>query len=147
MSLKRKAIATWKGTGLEGKGVLNSGNKFFNGTPYSFKTRFKNEDGKEGTNPEELIAAAHAGCFTMALSFAVSKAGFTPEELNTEAIVVLEPVEEGFGITGISLNLKGKVPGMKESQFIDLANGAKAGCPVSQALSSVPISLDIKFLA
>lgn len=147
MATSRRATAVWNGTGLEGKGTLNTSNKFFNNAPYSFKTRFENEDGVLGTNPEELIAAAHAGCFAMALSFAIAEAGFTAEELKVEAKVTLDAVAGGFGITGITLALAGKVPGLSEAQFTELANGAKAGCPISKALSAVPISLDLTFAA
>ncbi|MBC7411024.1 MAG: OsmC family protein [Bacteroidia bacterium] len=144
--MKKNATAVWNGTGAQGNGVLNTSNKFFDNTPYSFKTRFENEDGKLGTNPEELIAAAHAGCFAMALSFAVAQAGFVADEIKTNATVTLDAVEGGFGITGIALKLEGKVPGMTEAMFVELANGAKAGCPVSKALSAVPISLDTTFI-
>lgn len=147
MATKRNATAVWNGTGLEGKGTLQTANKFFDNTPYSFKSRFENEDGTLGTNPEELIAAAHAGCFTMALSFAISQAGYTPDELKTRASVTLEEVPGGFGITGIHLALEGKVSGLTEEQFIELANGAKAGCPISKALSAVNITLETKFIA
>ncbi|MBC6609085.1 OsmC family protein [Hymenobacter sp. BT188] len=147
MATSRRATAVWNGTGAEGTGTLNTSNKFFNNTPYSFKTRFENEDGVLGTNPEELIAAAHAGCFAMALSFAIAQAGFVADELKVDAKVVLDAVEGGFGITGITLTLAGKVPGLSEAQFLDLANGAKAGCPISKALSAVPIHLDATFTA
>jgi osmotically inducible protein OsmC len=113
-------------------------------TPYSFAARFESEDGKAGTNPEELIAAAHAGCFTMALSFQLAGAGFTPAELKTEAAVKVDQVEGGFKITSIKLTLTGQVPNISEEQFLELANAAKEGCPVSQALSAVEISLDAK---
>ncbi|MCB0840814.1 MAG: OsmC family protein [Bacteroidetes bacterium] len=141
--MKRKASALWQGTGLEGKGSLTSTSKVLDNTPYSFQTRFVNEDGKQGTNPEELIAAAHAGCFSMALSFALSNAGFTPESLDTQAIVEIEKGDNGFSITHITLRLNGKVSGISPEQFTYLAEGAKANCPVSKALSAVPISLDI----
>lgn len=147
MATKRNATAVWNGTGLEGKGTLQTANKFFDNTPYSFKSRFENEDGKLGTNPEELIAAAHAGCFTMALSFAITQAGFTPDELKTRASVTLDEVPGGFDITGINLVLEGKVAGLTEAQFIELANGAKAGCPISKALSAVNITLETKFIS
>ncbi|HSI74435.1 MAG TPA: OsmC family protein [Lunatimonas sp.] len=143
--MKRKATAIWKGTGLEGKGTLSAPSGFFNETPYSAKTRFENEDGKAGTNPEELIAAAHAGCFNMALSFQIAGAGKTADELHTVATVSIEKQEAGFAITGIVLDLKGKVPGMDEEQFTKLANVAKENCPVSKALHAVPISLKISF--
>ena len=147
MATKRKATAVWSGTGLEGTGTLQTQNNFFNKTPYSFKTRFQNEDGQQGTNPEELIAAAHAGCFAMALSFAITEAGFTADELKVDAEVVLDEVEGGFGITGIILKLQGKVTGMDEAKFQELANGAKTGCPISKALSAVPITLESNFTA
>jgi lipoyl-dependent peroxiredoxin len=146
MATKRRATAVWSGTGLEGKGSLNTSNKFFDNTPYSFKARFQNEDGTLGTNPEELIAAAHAGCYAMALSFAIAQAGFVADELKTEASIVLDAVEGGFAITGITLHLDGKVKGMEAKQFFDLANGAKLGCPISKALSAVPIKLEANFI-
>ena len=147
MAIKRKVTAEWKGKGTEGSGSLNSSNQFFNNTPYSFKGRFENEDGKLGTNPEELIAAAHSGCYAMALSIAVAKAGFTPDLLKVEAVVTLDQTDGGFSITGIQLNLEAKVPGITAAQFDELANGAKAGCPVSKALAATPITLSIQFTA
>ena len=144
--MKRTANAVWKGTGKEGKGTLTTQSGAFDQQPYSFRMRFENEDGKLGTNPEELIAAAHAGCYAMALSFAISREGFTPDEIKTKAIVTLEKLEEGFTITGIKLQLEGKVAGMSEEQFLKLANGAKAGCPISRALKAVPIELDATFV-
>lgn len=146
MSIKKNATASWSGTGAEGTGTLSTTNKFFDKTPYSFKSRFENQEGTLGTNPEELIAAAHAGCFTMALSFAIAQAGFVADNLSTKATVTLDQVENGFEISGIALQLEGSVAGMDDAAFIELANGAKAGCPVSKALSSVPITLDIKFV-
>lgn len=147
MAMKRKATAHWHGTGKEGSGTLNAPSGFFSDTPYNFKARFENEDGKLGTNPEELVAAAHAGCFTMALSFGVARAGFVADELNTEATVVVDAVEGGgFGITGITLHLTGKVSGMDEAKFMELAEAAKQTCPISRALSAVPITLEATFL-
>jgi osmotically inducible protein OsmC len=143
--MKRKATAIWKGSGKDGSGTLSSPSGFFDKSPYSFKTRFENEDGTKGTNPEEMIAAAHAGCFNMALSFQIAGKDLEAEELNTTATVTIEKGDAGFAITGIVLNLTGIVPGMDEKQFIELANAAKEGCPISQALSSVPISLNITF--
>lgn len=139
--MKRRATAIWQGNGLEGKGNLTSVSGVLKNTPYSSTTRFKNEEGIEGTNPEELIAAAHGGCFAMALSFALTDAGFVPEELKVEAAVNLEKQDAGFGITNIHLNLTGKVPGITAEKFTELANGAKAGCPVSRALKAVDITL------
>ena len=143
--MKRKANAIWNGTGKEGQGYLTGPSGVLNKTPYSFKARFENEDGKAGTNPEELIAAAHAGCFAMALSFAIQEAGHKADELNVDATVTVDQHDSGFSFTGINLNLKGKVSGMTEDKFKELANGAKAGCPVSKALKAVPITLDISF--
>ncbi len=145
MGTLRKATATWNGTGLEGKGTLNSKNQFFNNTPYSFNSRFENADGTQGTNPEELLAAAHAGCFAMALSFAVTQAGFTPEVLHVEAKVALDAVGDGFEISVIKLHLTGEVSGMTESQFNELAEAVKLGCPISKALSATPIELITQF--
>ena len=146
--MKRNATAVWNGTGAEGKGTLSAPSTVLNKTPFSFKTRFKNEDGKEGTNPEELIAAAHAGCFTMQLSFMISGAGFTPDELQTVATVEINAVEGGgFAFTGITLDLTGKVSGMGEADFLKLANAAKVSCPVSKALHATPIHLNVSFTA
>lgn len=139
--MKRKATALWQGNGLEGKGSLSSISGVLNQTPYSFVTRFKNEDGVAGTNPEELIAAAHGGCFAMALSFALTGEGFVPEELKVETTVTLDKIGDHFEITGIHLDLKGKVPGITEDKFIELAGAAKANCPVSKALKAVEITL------
>lgn len=144
MASIRRASAVWKGSGLEGSGTLNTSNKFFNNTPYSFKTRFENEDGVQGTNPEELIAAAHSGCYAMALSFALANAGFTADELNVTAKVTLDAVEHGFEITQIELNLDAKISGISEDQFNELADGAKVGCPISKALSATTIILTKK---
>lgn len=143
--IKRKARAIWKGKGADGKGHLNSTSSVLKDTLYSFQTRFKNESGKNGTNPEELIAAAHAGCFAMALSVALAEAGFTSDRLEVEGIVQIESVKEGFSITGIDLLLNASVPNIEESQFKELAQAAKENCPVSKALKAVPISLDITF--
>ncbi|WKK87798.2 OsmC family protein [Marivirga arenosa] len=145
MAIKRKVNANWKGTGTEGEGHLNSSNKFFDNTPYSFKSRFENEDGKLGTNPEELIAAAHSGCYAMALSVAISQAGHTPDEIDANAEVVLDKEGEGFAIKEIKLTVKGSVSGMSEDDFLKMAEDAKKGCPISKALSAVPISLEASF--
>lgn len=142
--MKRKATAIWQGNGMEGKGSLSSISGVFNKTPYSFVTRFKNDEGKEGTNPEELIAAAHSGCFAMALSFGLTNAGFIPDELKVEAAVNIEFMTDHFEITGIHLDLVGKVPGITAEKFGELASEAKAGCPVSRALSAVPVTLSVK---
>ena len=141
--MKRNASAEWKGGLKDGKGTISSDSGVLANTQYSFSTRF--EDGK-GTNPEELIAAAHASCFTMALSVGLTQAGHPPEKLETSAAVTVDQVEGGFGITKIALSLTGKVPGLDAAGFEEAANGAKAGCPVSKALASVPeITLEVQF--
>jgi osmotically inducible protein OsmC len=144
--MKRKATAIWQGNGADGKGSLSSTSGVLNKTPYSSTTRFKNEDGLAGTNPEELIAAAHSGCFAMALSYALTGAGFTVTELKVEAAVSIEKITDHFEITGINLDLTGKVPGITEEQFLELASAAKVNCPVSRALKAVNITLSAKLV-
>jgi len=133
--MKRTASAIWKGSGLEGSGSLTTQSGVFNAQPYSFKLRFENEDGKQGTNPEELIAAAHAGCFNMALSFQLTGAGFVPESLNTDAVLNFDKVGDGFAVTEIVLNLKAVVPGIDNAKFAELTEAAKTGCPISKLLN------------
>jgi osmotically inducible protein OsmC len=125
--MKRKATAVWTGH-------LTTQSGAFNEQPYSFRMRFENEDGKLGTNPEELIGAAHAGCFAMALAVQLSNEGFTPERLQADAEVSLEKGAEGFAITTIQLNLEAKVPGISREKFMELAQKAKGTCPVSRLL-------------
>lgn len=138
--MKRTAKAHWKGTFKEGKGELTTQSTTLNNTQYAFKTRF--EDGV-GTNPEELIAAAHAGCFTMAVGYALSEAGFTPNDLDTEATLNFDIPT--VTITGIHLDLKGAaIDGVSEEKFKEIAEGAKANCIVSRALS-VPITLSVQY--
>jgi osmotically inducible protein OsmC len=144
--MKRKATAIWQGNGMEGKGNLTATSGILNKTPYSSVTRFKNEDGIAGTNPEELIAAAHSGCYAMALSFGLTEAGFVPTELKVEAAVNLEHMTDHFEITGIHLDLTGNVPGITPEKFLELANAAKVGCPVSRALKAVEITLSAKLV-
>lgn len=143
-SFTRTASATWRGTGAEGAGLLDGPSGVFSQTPYSAKARFQNEDGKAGTNPEELIAAAHAGCFVMALSFQLSGAGFPPAELRCTSNIRMEKEDIGWSFKKITLQLEGDVPGISEEKFQELANAAKAGCPVSRALSAVPMELEVK---
>ncbi|MBP6977366.1 MAG: OsmC family protein [Bacteroidales bacterium] len=144
--MKRKATAIWQGNGPEGKGTLTSTSGVLNDTPYSFVTRFKNEDGLAGTNPEELIAAAHSGCYAMALSFMLTNAGFVATELKVTATVTIELITDHFEITDIHLDLTGKVPGITEEKFLEMAGSAKTGCPVSRALQAVPITLAAKLV-
>src|SRR3954470_6878498 len=138
----RKATAVWKGTGRDGTGQLSSESGVLADTPYSFKTRFENE---KGTNPEELIAAAHAGCFTMAVAFGLQLAGFEPTELSTEAAVTLEPEGKGFRISRSALTLRAKVPNLDETKFVELAKDAEETCPVSKVLKA-EIILDAKLI-
>jgi lipoyl-dependent peroxiredoxin len=139
----RKAKAVWRGTGRAGSGTLSSDSGVLADTPYSFRTRFENE---KGTNPEELIAAAHAGCFTMALAFGLQGAGFTPTELATEAAVTLEPEGQGFRISRSALTLRAKIPNVDQATFARLAGEAEKNCPVSK-LFKAEITLDAKLLA
>jgi lipoyl-dependent peroxiredoxin len=142
----RKSTAIWRGEGKTGTGELTTQSGALRDQPYSFATRFVSEDGKAGTNPEELIGAAHAGCFAMALSFALTGAGHPPAELRVTAAVDISKVGEGFAITSIALDLVGKVPGLDVAKFQELAEAAKKGCPVSKALSATPITLSAKLL-
>lgn len=141
MAINRKATATWKGTGKEGAGSVTTMSGALNELPHSFLTRFVSEDGKAGTNPEELIAAAHASCFTMKLSFVLNAAGYTADNLECTANVKMDKVGDGMGVVGIHLELKGSVPGMTAEKFQECAEDAKVNCPISQLLRSVPITL------
>jgi len=136
----RKAKAVWRGTGRDGGGDLSTDSGVLSNTPYSFKTRFENE---KGTNPEELIAAAHAGCFTMAVAFGLQRAGFTPTELDTEAAVMLEPEGQGFRISRSALTLRATIPGIDEAAFATITGDAEKNCPVSKVLNA-QITLDAK---
>jgi len=141
MALIRRATANWKGTGKEGRGTVSSTSGVLKDVPYSFHARFVSEDGKAGTNPEELVAAAHASCFTMKLSFILVAAGFTATDLDCTAEVKLDKVGDGNGVVGIHLVLKGSVPGISAEEFQRCAEDAKINCPMSQLLKSVPITL------
>jgi len=134
----RAATAEWKGDLKDGTGEVATATGSFSGA-YSFPSRF--EEGS-GTNPEELIAAAHAGCFSMALAGGLTKAGHSPESVRTEARVHLDKSDQGFSITRIVLSTSVKAPGVSEEEFADIAEGAKAGCPVSRALAAVDIELE-----
>lgn len=134
--MKRRSSAVWNGSGPEGSGTLSMQSGVFDQQPYSAKLRFQNEDGKLGTNPEELIAAAHAGCFNMALAFQLTGAGFEAEELKTDAVLKMEKGDAGWRIVSIALNLEAKVPGISEEKFMELAQAAKEGCPVSNVLNA-----------
>ena len=134
----RKAEAEWLGNLAEGSGRLKVGSGAFDG-PYSFKSRF--EEGESATNPEELIGAAHAGCFTMALTAALSRAQITPTRIHTNATVKLEKIGESFSITAIALETEAEIPGLDDAAFQEYAQGAKQNCPVSKALAGTEISL------
>lgn len=136
--MKSTGSAVWRGGLKDGKGQISTESGVLQDTPYGFASRFEN---KSGTNPEELIGAAHAGCFSMALSMILGEAGFTAESLATQAAVTLQEADGGFAITQIDLTLNAKVPGLAEDQFQELANKAKEGCPVSKVLNA-KIQLD-----
>ena len=138
----RKAKAVWRGTGRAGYGDLSTDSGVLAKTPYSFRSRFENE---KGTNPEELIAAAHAGCFTMALAFALQGAGYTPTELSTEAAVSLDPEGQGFRISRSALTLRANVPNLDPSTFAQIAKDAEQNCPVSKVLKA-EVTLDAKLV-
>lgn len=131
--MKRNASAEWKGDIQDGAGTISTESGVLANTQYSFRTRF--EDG-QGTNPEELIAAAHAGCFSMALSLQLGEAGMSPESIRTNAAVSLEKSAEGFDITAVHLEVTARIPGADREAFEQAANAAKAGCPVSKVLNA-----------
>jgi osmotically inducible protein OsmC len=139
----RKASAVWSGDGRSGRGRLTTQSGVLSQSAYDFRTRFESEP---GTNPEELIAAAHAGCFSMALAFGLQAAGFTADELRTEAAVTLEAEGDGFRISRSALTLQARVPGLDEGRFLELARTAETSCPVSKVLNA-EITLDAKLLA
>ena len=138
MKINRHGSARWQGGIKDGQGRITTESTALNGYPYGFASRF---EGKPGTNPEELIAAAHAGCFTMALSLILGEAKLTAEYMETDATVTLEQVEGGYAITAVHLTLKAKIPGADQETFEKLAGKAKAGCPVSKLLKA-EITLD-----
>ena len=136
--MKSSGSAVWSGGIKDGKGAISTGSGALKEYPYGFASRF---EGKPGTNPEELIGAAHAGCFTMALSKMLGDAGLKADRMETKADVTLEKVGEGFSITTVHLTLKAKVPGTDQAKFKEIADKAKAGCPVSKVLNA-QITLD-----
>src|SRR6476620_8661807 len=141
--MQRKASAVWKGGLKDGKGTISAPGGVLNNTPYSFNTRFENSP---GTNPEELIAAAHAGCFTMALSAQLGEAGMTATSLKTTATVSLDKVDGGFAIPAVHLSLVANIPGASQQAFEEAARKAKEGCPVSKLLNAT-ITLDARLEA
>ncbi len=144
--LKRTSTAIWHGTGPKGTGSISTLSGALKEQPYGFNTRFASEDGKAGTNPEELLGAAHASCFTMAVAFQLTNANLEPTELKTVATVSMEKQDAGWTIVGIALDLNGKVPGIDAAKFAELAENAKKGCPLSRALSATTITMTAKLL-
>jgi osmotically inducible protein OsmC len=140
--MKTTGSAVWRGGLKDGRGAISTKSGSLKDYPYGFASRF---EGKPGTNPEELIGAAHAGCFTMALSLILSEAKLTAEQMDTTAEVALDKVGDGYAITSVHLSLKGKVPGASAEKFQELAEKAKAGCPVSKLLNT-KITLDVNLL-
>ena len=138
--MKRKANARWQGTAKEGSGTLTTQSGTLTDTPYSFVARFG--DGK-GTNPEELIAAAHAGCFTMALSFMLNGAGFTADAIDTEANLTMDQVNGAWTVTGVHLTTRARIPGIDAAKFAELSSNAKATCPISRLLNAT-ITMDAR---
>jgi lipoyl-dependent peroxiredoxin len=138
--MQRKASAVWKGGLKEGKGTVSSTSGVLSNTPYSFTTRFENTP---GTNPEELIAAAHAACFSMALSAQLGEAKLTPESISTSATLTMDKLDAGWTITAVHLDVNAKVPGASAEAFNTAAQNAKAGCPVSKVLNA-RITMDAK---
>jgi osmotically inducible protein OsmC len=141
--MKRSATAAWRGGLKDGKGALTTDSGVLSNTPYSYTTRFENE---KGTNPEELIAAAHAGCFTMATSAQLGNAGLTPELLETKATVTMEKLDVGWTVTAVHLDLTAKIPGATQQAFETAANKAKEGCPISRLLKA-EITLTAKLVS
>ena len=143
MKIKRKGSASWQGGLKDGKGTISTESGALNAYPYGFAARF---EGQRGSNPEELIAAAHASCFTMALSLILGEAKLTATQMDTSAEVTLEQVEGGWAVTSSHLTLRAKIPGVDQAKFAELAGKAKAGCPISKLLKT-EISLDAKLVS
>ena len=138
--MKRKASAVWRGGLKDGKGTISTDSGALKETQYSFGTRFENG---VGTNPEELIAGAHAGCFSMAFSAELGKAGITPESIHTTATVTLDKTDAGFTVTQSHLDVTARIPGVDRAKAMEIANAAKAGCPISRLLKA-NITMDAK---
>ncbi len=141
--MKRSASAVWKGGLTDGKGTVSTESGVLSGTPYNFKMRFEDE---KGTNPEELIAAAHAACFSMALSLFLGNAGMTADSIETKATVTLEKVGEGFSVTSSHLDTSVRIPNANRAAFEQAAEGAKAGCPISKLLAATKITMNAQLL-
>ncbi|KTQ94214.1 peroxiredoxin [Aureimonas ureilytica] len=144
--MKRHATAVWNGALGTGTGNLTTQSGALSQHGYSFKARFEDESGKSGTNPEELLAAAHAGCFAMQLSHFLAENGTPADELKARAVVSVEQADSGFEVKSSAITLEAKVPGIDDAAFQKLANQAKEGCPISKALGAIEVSLDAKLV-
>lgn len=144
--MKRHATAVWNGALGTGTGNLTTQSGALSQHGYSFKARFEDESGKSGTNPEELLAAAHAGCFAMQLSHFLAENGTPADELKARSVVSVEQADSGFEVKSSAITLEAKVPGIDEATFQKLANQAKEGCPISKALGAIEVSLDAKLV-
>ncbi|RLQ89063.1 OsmC family protein [Notoacmeibacter ruber] len=144
--MKRHATAIWQGALSDGSGTLDTQSGALSSHGYSFKSRFEDENGKSGTNPEELLAAAHAGCFAMQLSHMLAENGTPADKLQAESVVTVEQEGEGFAVKSSKIILEGQVPGIEDDKFQALATKAKESCPLSKALSSIEITLDAKLV-
>jgi lipoyl-dependent peroxiredoxin len=143
MKHKRTADIVWQGSGPKGNGTIDTLSGALAGIPYTSDARFVSEDGKAGTNPEELIGAAHASCFTLALAYRVDKAGHTATELRTKSTVTLEKGDSGWSVTNMHLDVTGKIPGIDAAKFTEIAEDAKKNCPISRAIAA-PVTLTAK---
>ncbi|WP_279483083.1 OsmC family protein [Aureimonas sp. SK2] len=144
--MKRHATAIWNGALADGRGTLTTQSGALDAHGYSFKARFEDESGKSGTNPEELLAAAHAGCFAMQLSHFLAENGTPADELKARAVVSVEQADGGFEVRSSKITLEARVPGIEDGTFQQLADKAKAGCPISKALGAIEVSLDAKLV-
>lgn len=144
--MKRHANAIWRGALGDGKGTITTQSAALSDHGYSFKARFEDESGKSGTNPEELLAAAHAGCFAMQLSHLLAENGTPATELDASAVVTVEQVAGGFEVKSSAITLEGQVPGIEAAKFLELATTAKEGCPISKALGAIEVTLDAKLV-
>ncbi|WP_062209622.1 OsmC family protein [Aureimonas sp. AU12] len=144
--MKRHATAIWNGALSDGKGEITTQSGALDHHGYSFKARFEDESGKSGTNPEELLAAAHAGCFAMQLSHFLAENGTPADELKARAVVAVEQVDGGFEVKSSAITLEAKVPGIEDAKFQELAKTAKEGCPISKALGAIEVTLDAKLV-
>jgi osmotically inducible protein OsmC len=138
--MDKSASAHWEGSLKEGKGTISTESGVLKDNPYGFNTRFENEP---GTNPEELVGAAHAGCYSMAFSMLLGQEDFTPDSIDTQAVVTLDKQDDGFAVTKVHLDMRARIPGIDQSKFEEIADKAKAGCPISKLLNA-EITLDAK---